>query len=123
MPYIFSTLTCDNAYTHWEKSADNQQVQQRSVTVKGGNGVMNKNFITPQGVMTEVTDEELAFLESVYAFQEHVKNGFIVVEKKAAAPEKVKANMKQKDESAPITPADYANGRMGVKEPTVTGGN
>jgi hypothetical protein len=122
--YVYSTLTCDNEYASWIKNGDQQSIE-RKVLIKGGHGVMNKHFITPLGVVTDVSDEDLEFLEGIDAFQQHKKNGFITVEKKKIDAEKAAANMKRRDQSAPITPADYAPGGMmdGVKEPTVTGVN
>lgn len=117
--YVYSTLTADNEYADWVKTGDReQQMVKRSVLIKGGHGVMNKNFITPLGVVTEVTDEELEFLLTCDAFKLHMKNDFIKVDKKKQETEKVAADMKRRDQSSPIVPSDYApGGMMDVKEP------
>lgn len=124
MPYIYSTLTCDQAYTAWTKNGDQQSIQ-RQVIVKGGAGLMNQNFITPKGTVTEVSEEELTFLQSVDAFKLHLKNGHLTVEKRSGDADKVAANLSKDMGSAPATPADFeAGGRSdgSTKAPTVTGG-
>lgn len=122
MPYVYSTLTCDNEYADWIKAGDQQSIL-RTVKVNGGHGVMNKNFMTPLGVVTEVSDEDMDFLMKNTHFQLHMENGFIKVDKKKQEPEKIAADMKRRDKSAPIVPSDYsAGGMMGdIAAPTVTG--
>ena len=115
--YIFSTLTCDNQYRTFTKGGGDIPIVETSILVKGGSGLMNKNFITPQGAMTTISEEELAILETNESFQFHKKNGYITVErKKADADEVAKKSMTKKDKSAPITPSDYAE-----KQPIING--
>lgn len=121
MQYVYSTLTCDNDYAEWQKNGDQQSIL-HTVRINGGHGLMNKHMITPLGVVTEVSDEDLAFLERNSAFQQHVANGFITVEKKKAETEKVAASMKRRDKSSQIVPSDYEKGGlMDVAEPKVGG--
>ena len=124
MPYVYSTATSANEYAEWVKNGDQQTIQ-RIVRVEGGHGVMNKNFLTPLGVATEVSEDDLQFLLNHDQFKIHMKNGFMSVDKKKVETEKAVANMKLKDGSAPVTPADYAKGGRfeGVAEPKVTGTN
>ena len=83
-------------------------VKQGKITIHGGAGIANKNLITPNGVVTEVTDEEMEFLNSHDTFNQWKKNGFVKVEKKKVDVEKVVANMNDKsDPSAPLAPADF----------------
>ncbi len=120
--YVYSTLTCDNEYADYVKNGDQQSIAHK-VLIKGGHGVMNKNFMTPLGVVTEVSDEDMAFLMRNDHFKFHMDGGFIKVEKKKMETEKVAADMKRRDKSSPIVPSDYApGGLMDIKEPTVTGG-
>lgn len=123
MPYVYSTLTADNNYAAYVKAGDrDQQRVVREVLIKGGHGLMNKNFITPLGVATEVTEDELSFLLTVNAFNEHKANGFISHEEKKVEPEKAVANMKRRDKSSQIVPSDYEKGGlMDVAEPKVGG--
>lgn len=117
MPYIFSTLACDNEYRSYTKGGNDMPSVEKSVLVKGGAGIANKNLITPRGVMTSVSDEDLKHLEANESFQMHKENGYITVEsKKADADEVAVKSMKKKDKSAPVTPEDY-----GDKAPVVNG--
>lgn len=115
MPFIFSTLTCDNDYRTFTKGGGDVQNVETTVRVKGGAGIANKNLITPRGVMTVVSDDELKLLETNESFKMHKENGYITVEsKKADADEVAAKSMKKKDKSAPVTPEDY-----GEKAPVV----
>lgn len=119
--YVYSTLTCDNDYAEWQKNGDQQSIL-RTVRVNGGHGLMNKHMITPLGVVTEVSDEDLEFLQKNSGFQQHVANGFITVEQRKSDTEKVAANMKRRDKSSQIVPSDYVKGgMMDVPEPKVGG--
>ena len=82
---------------------------EHEVLINGKVGVANKNLITPRGAVTSVKDEDYDILKSNYSFQEHIKAGHIVVEKKQEDMDKVVANMKKRDNSAPITPDSYAD--------------
>ena len=62
--------------------------------------------MTPRGVATRVTDEELEFLESLDAFKRHRDRGFLKVDKSNKEKDiaSVVVDMQKKDGSAPITP-------------------
>lgn len=110
MYYIFSTLTCDNAYTLYRQTDPRQLGYiEKSILIKGGHGVAGKHLITPKGVMTEVTDADYEILKDNYHFQQHIANGFIVVEKKKLDTEEVAAKMEDRDASAPVIPSEYVN--------------
>ena len=113
MPHIFSTLTANNIYQDWTDVGGMQQAG-RKVLIRGGANVADKHFITPMGVPTEVTDEELAFLETHEGFLNHKKLGFVSVQKKKADVEAVVQDMTKKDKSAPLTDADF-EGKTGAK--------
>lgn len=118
MAYIFSTLTNDNIYRTFIKGGGDMPMVESSILIKGGAGIANKHLVTPRGIMTTVTDEELKILETNESFQLHKKNGHITVEsKKADADEVAKKSMNKKDKSAPVTPDDYTE-----KAPTVNKG-
>lgn len=102
--YVFSTLACDQAYTEWNASGADLKVKGRSVLIKGGTGVANDRIVTPLGVMTEVEEEDIAFLKANPAFKQHMDNGFVRIQTKSADPEKVAADMQMNDKSAPLTP-------------------
>lgn len=109
MMYIYSTLTCDNAYAVYEPSTDATQISiiKRTILIKGGHGVANKYVQTPRGVVTEVSDEDFAALQLDAHFQQHVKNGFITYEKSKADTESVAKNMQDRDASAPLIPDEF----------------
>lgn len=105
MNYIYSTLTCDNLYVDFE-FVENAYIRQgkKQVLIKGGANLPTagmKDIITPLGAVTEVTDEDLAFLESNECFKKHVDKGFITVDKSKVKIEKAVKDMKDKDKSAP----------------------
>lgn len=112
MSYIYSTLTCDQAYTIYSGGANGLKVPQGNIIIKGGTGIANDRLITPLGVVTKVSEEELKLLNTNPIFKQHINNGFIVVqaEGKSEDPEKVAADMSLNNGDAPVTPADYENG-------------
>lgn len=118
MHYVFCTLSCDQAYTKYEKGADGSNIVVGSIFIAGKANITNKNLITPKGMMTEVSDSDMEFLMGDYHFNEHVKNGFITVESKAAPVESVVRDMKAKDSSAPKTQEDLENDDLTVSTGT-----
>lgn len=110
MPYVYSTMTSDVTYASHKVHKDVATIQKK-VTIKGGSNVVNrKSLDTPYGVATKVSDEDLAFLQERVVFKEHMKAGFIRVEKSDKDPEKVIASSKMevRDGSAPETPETLA---------------
>lgn len=108
MPYIFSTLSTNQLYTKYHKSENNDLARvDRTVLVKGGANVADKHFITPRGVVTEVSDEDCALLKETPLFKMHVENGYLTVEEKSANVDKVVDNMTAADKSAPLTPQSF----------------
>lgn len=111
MPYIFSKLAADMQYVVWkepdDKNAKTRRFPERKILVKGGAGVASKHLVTPEGIVTEVTDEELALLEAHSLFQLHKKNGFIKVENKEVKIDKAVRDMEERDFSAPKRPKDF----------------
>jgi hypothetical protein len=108
--YVYSTLSCDQNYADHKLSAAGQPVVNRVVLIKGGANIMSDQLITPKGVVTEVSDDELAFLNTHELFLIHVKNGFLKVSKgQALDPDKVAASsLEAKDASAPLVESDVS---------------
>lgn len=104
--FVYSTLTCDQRYTNYVPGGGDLPVPVGSVFVKGGTGVADARLVTPRGVVTEVTEEELAILEANADFNLHRKNGFVEVSASKVDPEKAAADMEGRDASAPLVPAD-----------------
>lgn len=115
MPHVYSTLAADTIYASYVETGMDIRVPDRKVFINGGTGVASKHLVTPRGVVTEVTNEEVTFLRKNPVFQQHEKGGYIVIEDQEVKIEKVVANMVEKDVSAPLTPADYENGEEGAK--------
>ncbi len=116
MPYVYSTLTNGNEYAEYEPGGADIPVLKKKVEIKGGANVANKkSLITPLGVATRVSDEDLEFLKNHPEFQRHMKAGYISIGKTNADPEKFASNMKGPDESAPLTPADFIAKSEGAK--------
>lgn len=79
----------------------------RTIVIKGGANVRNRySMATPTGMVTEVSDEDLAFLQKDAAFQRHVAKGFMRV----MSTEKLNVgDMNPKDGCAQITDEDHAS--------------
>lgn len=107
MPYVYSTLTNDNVYTKYAEAVNDLPQIERKVLIKGGSNVATKQLVTPIGVSTEITAEELAICENDPVFQLHKKNGHITVLNKSTNPEKVAADMDSRDKSAPLREQDF----------------
>lgn len=117
--HVISTLSADNRYTNYVNSAG-LNMPDYSVLVKGGAGVAligNGRIVdTPNGVRTEVTDEEAAFLKTHPHFIEHEKRGFVKIINVAKDPEKVAESMEEDKGSKPKTPKDVATAANNVKD-------
>lgn len=105
--YVFSTLANDQKYQNWASGEGGNNNPGYSVFIKGGSGVANDRLITPQGIMTQISDDDLAALEQNEVFKLHRANGHITVKARSSDPEKIAADMNRDDPSAPRTPADY----------------
>lgn len=109
MPFVYSTLANDNLYSGYTPSTENgTPAIARSVLVKGGAGVaLGKHMITSAGILTEVSDDDAAFLLANEVFKIHKENGFVVIEDKRHEVDAVVAEMTGRDESAPLVDADF----------------
>lgn len=110
--FIFSTLAAAVRYTNYDKGgADLPVAVGDGVLIEGGTGVADKNLVTPRGVVTEVSPEQLVYLQQNPIFLLHKKNGFIAVEESAKDPERVIGEgMQPQDASAQLTPDDFGEG-------------
>jgi len=115
MPYIFSTATNSTTYNVYEKTGNNLNASKKRITINGGHGRINKSLITPQGVATQVTDEELAVLEANPTFKRHVERGYLRVSKAKADAEKVSSDMTQRDKSAQLVDGDFKDEKQKPK--------
>ena len=104
--YIYSTLTSDQVYANYRKTANGIPVAESKILIKGGANLMTKALVTPHGAVTEVTPDELAALRKNDVFKLHQDNGFITVSESKSAVEAVAADMTARDQSAPIVEQD-----------------
>lgn len=119
--YCYSRLAAPVEYTGFEQTVQDPKNPRAlkvkwKVRIEGGAGVANKNLITPKGVVTGITREQLALLKDNQVFKMHVEGGYVEVSEHEADANLVGANL-TRDQSSPLTPADF-----GVeKAPTVGG--
>lgn len=108
--YAYNTMTAGVTYTLYEENPSGLNVVKAQVDIAGGANVPNKNLVTPLGVVTEITDDQLDILKQIPLFHEHVKNGFLVIQKRKDDVEAVVPDMVSRDDSAPLTPNDFVDG-------------
>lgn len=109
--YVYSTMAAGIDFAFYNKDANGVPVMSRKITVKGGHGIAGKtgegiNIITPQGVRTEITEDEYAMLKTNEVFNNHLKSGCMTVETTKINPEKVARDMGL-DTSRPKAPGDF----------------
>ncbi len=107
--FVYSTHTNSIRYVEWmPEKTQNFNIVKKSIVIKGGHGLCNKNMITAEGVVTSVSDSDMEWLLTLESFQEDIKHGYIRHSKRKEDSEKVvKRDMQTKDGSAPLTPKDY----------------
>ncbi len=115
--FVYSTLTADQIYRTYEKTANDLQIEKGSVFIKGGTGVANDRVSTPIGVETQISDEDAQLLEKNAGFLQHRENGFVQIKDSKVDTERAASDMQTRDGSAPLVPGDY-EGTTGPK-PTV----
>jgi hypothetical protein len=105
---VYSTLACSQVYGPYTKGGGDLPRREVSVHIKGGAGVSNKHFLTPQGVVTTITQEELALCRQDLVFLQQEAAGYLVVDEKGKAvdPDHVATDMANDDPSRPLAPAD-----------------
>ncbi|UNY40212.1 hypothetical protein KLEP174_gp08 [Pseudomonas phage vB_PcuM_ KLEP17-4] len=104
--YVYSTLSNDQRYVSYTSGASGVPKPESSIFIAGQANLMNKHFVTPRGVATKVTAEQLAELRNNDLFKLHMKNGFITVSESKMDAEIVAADMEGRDQSAPIVEQD-----------------
>lgn len=86
MPKIYSTLSNDRSFPLYQAGAkDEQGVRRRrydsAILIKGGANVADKHMNTNGVVETDVTKEQLEFLEQNASFKRLVERGFLSLTK------------------------------------------
>lgn len=117
--FVVSRASQDCEYIIWGATANGTRLVKKSILIKGGANVMDKTTMTtPNGVVTEVSDEDWALLKEHAAFKRHMERGFLEVikeEKKARETSKKKSD--KKDTGVQLTPKDFED--RGQKAPVL----
>lgn len=124
MKVIVSKLSNNQNYTVYKALPSGGFAIAGKVLIKGGANVANKVTLQAPagGVYNQVTDEQYELLQRCPQFKKHVEDGFIFVskaEEEVAATKEAKKEEKQlkdKDESAQLTPETFK--KRGKKAPT-----
>lgn len=108
MILITSTMSADVNYTAYEETPSGGKIPAKAILIRGGSNVVDKRtLVTPHGIVTEVTEEELKMLEENEVFRQHCANGFLVVTHSEKDAKRVAGDMAEKDASAPKVEADF----------------
>ncbi|MDR0736617.1 MAG: hypothetical protein LBF51_07285 [Zoogloeaceae bacterium] len=120
--YVYSTLSAAQEYAGWAKGANDLPRIRKMVRINGGANLADKHLITSKGAVTEISEEDEAFLRENEIFRLHEKNGFVRVDRKKETVDKAVAQLEARDISAPDRPDDFvelpkesAGGVTGVK--------
>lgn len=107
--YIVSTMTAAVAYPRHINGGGDMPLAVDHVVIQGGANVPDKYMRTPEGgVVTPVTEEEMAVLQESPVFQLHQKNGFIkILDKEPRSAEVAASDMEGRDKSAPMVDQDF----------------
>lgn len=121
MTYIVSHESASVEFPRWVRTSSGVTAQS-AVVINGGADVINKTTLeTPKGVITEVTNEELEFLQTQWLFQEKVKQGsYEIVKSQKEAEKASKKRGKTKDKGAQLTSDDFKEAGL---TPPVVGSN
>lgn len=109
MKLILSTLTAPQAVALTKKTDNGSLIVAKTIEIKGGANVIDrKTLATPEGVVTELSDEDFELLKNTAFYQRMVKREYLrPVETRSAAEDTKKAGMNKKDKSAQKTDADF----------------
>lgn len=110
MAYITSRMAGGVDYAFYKKGPNGINVVTETISINGGADVIDKRtLITPDGVVTSVTDEELEKLKTHPLFKIHLQNGGITIKDTEKSANKAGEEL-EKDKSSQITPEDYEKG-------------
>ena len=107
--FICSTATASLEIVQYDSNSGPVPRVVRKVNLLGGANLPPKTLVTPRGVLTPVSAEDLGFLVSNTEFQRLKKAGFveIVSGKTEEDVDAALAGMQSKDRCAPATPKDF----------------
>ena len=112
MGFITSKMAAPVTYAFYSRGANKINVVVDSITINGGANVINKRSLeTPQGVVTEISDDKLDKLKSHPVFQKHLRNGAVAILGTEKEAKKADKDLKE-DKSSQLTPEDYEKGNV-----------
>jgi hypothetical protein len=109
--YIASTLSNSVEYVLYEGTEDPKQMPnaRASVIIAGGANMADKHFVTPAGVITSVTNEELALLDKNEVFKLHKTNGYLqIMDSEPKRVEDAAADMNAREPASPLVDEDFS---------------
>lgn len=108
--FITSRLASGVDYAFYVKGPNGINKVAKTISIKGGSDVINKTtLLTPQGIVTELSKEELDELKTHPVFMMHLENGYITINENEKAANNAGDKL-EVDKSSQITDADYENG-------------
>lgn len=128
MPYVISSLANNQVFADYVKGPDEGKGRARPAVIKkqvfinGGAGVRG-SLSTPQGVITNVSQEDADFLAENKSFQRMVSRGFMKIVSRQVDPDKAaEKDLSDGDASAQLSveSGDFEEGgRASGPAPTV----
>lgn len=118
MKYVISKLTGAQDYNFYVPgTGEGVNLVSCTIHINGGANVADKHFITPDGVITEITEDQAERLKTHPVFSIHEKNGFVKIVDTEKNAEKAKKDLEDEDSGAPLTPKKYkAEGKKAPKK-------
>ena len=118
MKYVVSKLTGAQDYNFYVPgTGEGVNLVSCTIHINGGANVADKHFITPDGVITEITEDQAERLKTHPVFSIHEKNGFVKIVDTEKNAEKAKKDLEDEDSGAPLTPKKYkAEGKKAPKK-------
>lgn len=117
--HVISTLGANMEYTEWVNNAGMNSAL-KSVTVRGGAGIANRSLVTPEGVRTQVSDEDAAFLAKHGMFKFHQERGHVKIVSMERDPDSIAQSMTKDEGTRPRNEDDvekFAKEKNLGKEP------
>lgn len=107
--YILSTATARLEIVEYDTNSGPLPKVRRKVNLLGGANLPAKTLVTPRGVVTPVSAEDLEFLVGNVEFQRLKKQGFVEIIRGKGEDDldAALAGMEAKDRSAPKTAKDF----------------
>ena len=106
MPYLASTLSNSQDINLYGGITGTDVV--KTTHINGGHGLVNRHLETLDGVITHVSDEDLALLLKNDQVEYWIEKGFLKVTDQQN-PAKAVSDMQSRDEAAPMTQNDVDN--------------